>query len=117
MGIFDWDVNLVELMRKKKNYGFLISALGYKKDPMVRRAAAKALGDLGGTNEPKEHLIDFLKKDYEQEIGEHLVDALKDEDAGVRAEAAKALEKILIRRGPFRMFEPAKANPWWQFLK
>jgi tetratricopeptide (TPR) repeat protein len=95
MGFFDWDVDTVELMKAEKNFGLLISALRYKKDPKVRGAAAKALGDLSGLNVPKEHLIDFLKKDNENELDMHLIEALKDEDVNVRWEAAIALDKRL----------------------
>jgi hypothetical protein len=56
----------------------LIQALGYKKDPSVRRAAAKALGNAGGAR-----------------VVESLVGALRDPDPNVREAATDALDRLV----------------------
>src|SRR5450759_2332909 len=75
----------VEKLKAKRDVKGLIKALGYQKDPAVRRAAAEALGQIGDAR-----------------AVEPLIAALKDESWGVRRAAAEALGQI----GDARAAEP-----------
>lgn len=96
----------VEKMKTKKNIGGLIKALGYN-NKNIRDAAAKALFEIGEpTVEPLiKSLLDIdgnTRRGAAKVLGEirdprshePLIDALKDEWARVREDAAEALEKM-----------------------
>ena len=86
--------------------------LFYFKDWGIRETAAEALGSI---KDPRafEALIAALKKDPHtfESLIESLIDALNDNDSGVRRSAAEALEKITKRDfGKDR----AKWLEWWE---
>jgi HEAT repeat protein len=76
---------IIKIIEKLKHVNSLIKVLKYKRDPSVRRSAAKALGRIG-----------------DKRAVEPLIQALKDENYCVREEAAWALGDI----GDTRAVEP-----------
>ena len=83
-------------MKAKRDVKGLIKALNYKKDDSVRRKAAWALGLIGDKRAVKP-----------------LVNALKDEDRGVREAAVRALGKI---GGPaVNLLTQALKDKEWEF--
>jgi hypothetical protein len=72
-----FDLPDVGKMTAERDVLGLIKTLGYKKDPDMRRAAAKALGEIGDSR-----------------AAEPLSVALNDEDKGVREAAAEALAEL-----------------------
>ena len=106
--LFGLSTSHVLKMEAKRDIDGLIKALAYKKDPVVRKWAAKALGEIGDAC-AVDGLVSALK-DQDKVVRrfvvvalgiiggasavEGLVAALKDHDKWVRAWAASALEKI-----------------------
>ena len=110
MGIFG-KPNIGKLKAKIDVDG-LIKACGYK-DLLVRRSAAQALGEL--TEDPAARIswaTAKFNKPWEEaplkRAVERLIKALKDEDEGMRSDAARALGKIKDKRAAEPLLEALK---------
>lgn len=116
MGLFEPVEPDVFRLKARGNIKGLIKALKYTKSPIIRKAAATALGDLGDER-AAEPLIEALKDEdnfvrkmaatacgklRDRRTVEPLIEALTDEDPFVRERAAESLGKI----GDKRAIEP-----------
>lgn len=95
-------------LKAKNDVPGLIKALGFKKDPIVRRDAAVALGQLGDARAVEPLLEALTDTEADVRVGvagalgllgdlsavEPLIRALQDEDPGARAAAASALGQL-----------------------
>jgi len=91
-----WFVPNVTKLKNKKDIEGLIRALDYKKDPGIREAAAKALGEIGDASAVKP-----------------LIQVLRDEDNNVRYQAARALVKIRDARAVDPLNQAVKDENGW----
>lgn len=108
----------VEKMKARRDVKGLTNALGYQKDKYVRKAAARALGEIGDARAVEPLFAALKDSDIDVRINaaealgkigapavELLIAALKNDDWKVRCAAAKALGKI----GDARAVEPLVA--------